>query len=333
MRRGSSGPVSRWRRHRLPPPGCTAAADTTTPSCVSRPNNHAALDAILRATQPAARRGYDAEALYHRRLAREAELATGPERDMLLRRARAAMRLESAAVRAAHAISCVSDDEAAWIRSVAGDRPVHVVGMVGRLPAVVPGYGGRRDIIFYGGFMAGPSGPNSDAVRFAVEEIMPRIWDALPDVRLRVIGADPTPEVLALAGPRVDVVGFVSDPAEHLMAARLHLAPIRFGAGVKLRLVESMAAGLPMVTTPNGAEGLGLGPERSRLVGETPSELATMAIDLLTNEPAWDAAQVAVRDVVRRRFGPAPFRNELRALLADLTLTQNATRPGGSWPS
>ena len=72
-----------------------------------------------------------------------------------------------------------------------------------------------------------------------------------------------------LQGPHVEVVGFVPDPAERLSAARVHVHPLRYGAGIKLKLIDTMAAGLPFVTTPIGAEGLGLGELEKVVVAET----------------------------------------------------------------
>ena len=107
---------------------------------------------------------------------------------------------------------------------------------------------------------------------------MPTIWSEEPDLGLEIVGANPTPLVRELQGPRVEVVGFVPDPIERLARARVHVHPLRFGAGIKLKLIDTMAAGLPFVTTPTGAEGLGLGELEDVLVAEDDADLARLAL-------------------------------------------------------
>src|SRR5262249_13582731 len=127
-----------------------------------------------------------------------------------------------------------------------------------------PGFATRRDLVFFGGFLAGEGSPNEDAVVYLVEEVMPRLWKHEPALKLHVVGADPTSAVRSLDGGLVHVVGHVDDPRPWLDRTLVHVAPMRFGSGLKLRLVETMAAGQPLVTSSVGAEGLGLGSSRRR---------------------------------------------------------------------
>ena len=114
---------------------------------------------------------------------------------------------------------------------------------------------GRKGVLFVAGF-AHP--PNVDAARWLVTEVMPRVRERAPDLDLWLVGANPTAEVQALAGERVHVTGYVTD--EQLQAfyraARIAVVPLRFGAGVKSKVVEALRYGLPLVTTAVGAQGL-----------------------------------------------------------------------------
>ena len=112
---------------------------------------------------------------------------------------------------------------------------------------------------------------------------MPKLWEQHPELVLDIVGANPTPRVRELQAPRVEVVGFVPDPFERLTRARVHVHPLRFGAGIKLKLIDTMAAGLPFVTTPIGAEGLGLGELEDALVAEDVEGLARLALQLYGN--------------------------------------------------
>jgi glycosyltransferase involved in cell wall biosynthesis len=174
-----------------------------------------------------------------------------------------------------------------------------------------PGFDERDGAVFFGGFLAGSGGPNEDAAVCLVGELMPSLWETLPTLELEIIGANPTAAVRELQGPRVDVVGFVPDPAEHLSRARVHVHPLRLGAGIKLKLIDSMAAGLPFVTTPVGAEGLGLGDLEDALVADDVQDLTRLALDLYRDPDLWTRVQTELLALVKERFGRDRFRSTL----------------------
>lgn len=137
-------------------------------------------------------------------------------------------------------------------------------------------------LLFVGGF-AHP--PNVDAAVWFCEEVMPLLRAQNPNVRLSIAGSRPTPEVLDLKRAGIDVLGFVSDERlrELYRETSVVVAPLRYGAGVKGKVIEAMARGRPMVTTAVGAQGIAGAPELLFL-GETPEELAAQV--LLAAEPA-----------------------------------------------
>lgn len=113
----------------------------------------------------------------------------------------------------------------------------------------------RQDILFVAGF-AHP--PNVDAACWLVREILPRVWARHPRVRVHLVGSSPAPEVRALANERVLVTGYVSDAEldAYYARCRVAIAPLRFGGGMKGKVLEAMRHGLPMVTTRVGVQGL-----------------------------------------------------------------------------
>ena len=136
----------------------------------------------------------------------------------------------------------------------------------------------RHDIVFVGGF---PHTPNVDAALWLVRDIMPLVWERHPQCRLWLVGYAPPPEVTALAGPRIEVTGHVPDLDPFYRLARMTVAPLRFGAGVKGKILSALAAGLPVVTTTIGAEGIGLIDGQSALLADQARELAQAIIRLL----------------------------------------------------
>ncbi|MGB2894557.1 MAG: glycosyltransferase, partial [Anaerolineales bacterium] len=99
--------------------------------------------------------------------------------------------------------------------------------------------------------------PNVDAVKYFVGEILPLIQKENPGVSFQIVGRDPTPEVLELEKyPGVSVTGFVEDIRPYLTSCNVYVVPIRCGAGTRLKILEALAMGKPVVSTTIGAEGL-----------------------------------------------------------------------------
>lgn len=174
--------------------------------------------------------------------------------------------------------------------------------------------GARQDIIFVAGF-AHP--PNVDAAVWLVQEIMPLVWAKAPDVRLSLVGSYPTDVVKGLANARVRVTGWVSEAAlqDYYRAARLAVVPLRFGAGIKSKVVEAMRAGLPLVTTPTGVQGLE-GYEAGVMVSETAQGFADAIGRLLTDDDVWRARSIAELDFVKARFTRQAMRRQLGEAIA-----------------
>jgi GT2 family glycosyltransferase len=266
---------------------------------VSRSSNIDRFDHFLRKTQPQAQRIYDIEALAFRRLEQIGDAAAERLRE-----------LDKQGIEGADLILCVSEEEAAYVRELAR-APVYVLSTYVSVAKQPHRFDERDGVLFFGGFLAGPTGPNEDAAVRLVEDVMPILWLELPDLRLEVVGANPTLRVRELRGPRVDVVGFVPDPLERLSQARVHVNPLRYGAGIKLKLIDTMAAGLPFVTTPTGAEGLSLGGLEELIVADDERELARLALKLYGDAERWDYVQCGLLKLAEERFSRERFRDTL----------------------
>jgi O-antigen biosynthesis protein len=279
---------------------------------VSRWQNIERFDPFLRLTQPQALRVFDTEAFTFRRLERRAELLSeGRARRETQAEAVKARETELRAVQEADIVFCVSDEEARLIEEVSPGKPAFCLTSVIEPLDALPEFDERENLVFYGGFLAGAGSPNEDALLFLVHDVLPLFWEAQPDVVLNVIGADVTEAVRALESPLVRIVGYVDDPVPWLSRARLHVNPMRFGAGVKLKFLDSLGTGLPFVTTAVGAEGIPLGDLRPLLVAEDPRGLADAMVRLYTDRSAWRRAQAQLLDLARRRFDRASFQRTL----------------------
>jgi len=143
--------------------------------------------------------------------------------------------------------------------------------------------------------------PNLDGVTHFVQDIWPRIAEARPDARLKIVGGRPPASLLALAGPRVELTGFVPDLRPHLAAAAAVVVPLRLGGGTRLKIVEAMAAGKAIVSTTLGSEGIEAVPGRDLLIEDQPAAFAD-AVNRLLADPdlAMAIGQSARRLVVQR---------------------------------
>jgi polysaccharide biosynthesis protein PslH len=143
--------------------------------------------------------------------------------------------------------------------------------------------------------------PNVDGMIHFVRDIWPHIVEAHPEVRFKIIGGRPPSSLLALAGPRVELTGFVPDLRPHLAAAAAVVVPLRLGGGTRLKIVEAMAMGKAIVSTTLGAEGIEAVPGRDLLVEDQPAAFANAVSRLLT-EPGLAAriGQSARRLAVER---------------------------------
>jgi GT2 family glycosyltransferase len=284
------------------PPGPLLAREITDTDLViaSRPNNVARVaDAMLEL--PPARRprvAYDAEALYHRRLDRQAALAAGAVADDLRAQGDAWRQAEARAASCADVIVCVSDDEAAFFRA-AGGAAVHVITPWLRQAMLTDAsLHGRADIGFVAGWLAGDGSPNADALEWFATEVLPAIVDAVPWVRVRVTGRLPG-SLRGLEGPHLRAEGFVDDLAGFYRHLRVAVAPLRFGAGVKLKTVEAVQYGVPVVATTVGAEGLTAWAPGMIAIHDRPEAFAEAVVARLLDTASWRAHRQAIEAGLR----------------------------------
>jgi glycosyltransferase involved in cell wall biosynthesis len=127
--------------------------------------------------------------------------------------------------------------------------------------------------------------PNVDSVLHFIHDIWPRIANTCPQARCKIIGGQAPPSLLALAGPRIELTGFVPDLRPHLAGAAAVVVPLRFGGGTRLKIVEAMAMGKAIVSTSLGAEGIDAVPGHDILIEDDPSSFADAVVRLLA-QPA-----------------------------------------------
>jgi GT2 family glycosyltransferase len=264
---------------------------------------------------------YDTVDLHFVRLQREMAV-TGQETQWQAMRA-----LELQMARAAAHTVVTTEDE----RRLLEDEGVHagVVPIIEPLAVAPASFAQRRDVLFLGNYT---HEPNVDAALWLAREIMPYVWEQLPDVRLVLAGADPNPQILKLASERVTVTGYVPDVSHLFDSARVFAAPLRFGAGMKGKIVQSLAHALPVVTTAIGAEGIGLANERNALIREDARPFADALVRLYTDRDLWNTLALSSRETAQH-FAPLSVRAAVKAALEQALLQEVEIRIDSGHPA
>ncbi len=195
----------------------------------------------------------------------------------------------------------------------APDAAVYVVGNVHDEATSPTPPNEREGILFVGGF---EHPPNVDGIMWFVNDIMPLVVEADPTAVVHIVGSKMPPEVAELAGSNVVVHGYVENLDDLYDVTRLCIAPLRFGAGVKGKLTQPMARGIPCVSTTMGAEGIPVADGESILLADEPADFAEAIAILLRDDALWQRLAEGGEDVVARTFSLDAIKERLRAAIA-----------------
>jgi glycosyltransferase involved in cell wall biosynthesis len=146
--------------------------------------------------------------------------------------------------------------------------------------------------------------PNIDGVRWFVREVLPLIRRVRPDCSLAIVGRTPSPPVAALAreDARIRVTGTVADIRPHLWKSAVSIVPLRIGGGTRLKIYESMAARVPVVSTSVGAEGLEIHPMEDIRIADSPADFAAACLELLSDASLRQRQAAAAWEMVAASF-------------------------------
>jgi len=248
-----------------------------------------------------------------------------PARQFLSREAALLERIEARAVRCADVIFSVSEQEQAHFARIRGSA-VHLApnGVDCAKYAQLPtGRTAAPPAILFIGTMSWPA--NVQAVRFLASVVLPEIQRRIPDATLTIVGRDPGPDVLRLARePDVAVAGNVPDILPFLRNARMLAVPLESGGGTRLKILEAFAAGLPVVSTAIGSEGLGVTDGRHVTIAEL-SRFAEAVATLLFDPAAADAQAERARVLARDRYDWGIIGQTVRAAI-ESALKENGGR-------
>ena len=172
--------------------------------------------------------------------------------------------------------------------------------------AEVPTYEERNDFVFIGNFL---HEPNWDCVKYLSETIWPLLHAKLPEAKMLIYGAYPSQKVLELHKPKHNfyVMGRADNAFEVVKNARVVLAPLRFGAGIKGKLLEAMQCGTPSVTSSIGAEAMAGDLDWNGFIKDNANEFVDVAVTLYKDKKIWERSQEKGFDIIENRFKKSHF--------------------------
>jgi GT2 family glycosyltransferase len=295
---------------------------------LSRPLVADGLINSLRQINPSLKIVFDMVDAYFIRLEREHRI-TRDER--LAEEARRYREIELRLVRASDLVWCASSADMKAVAHEAPEVRIEVISTIHPLHARGGNFAAREHLLFIGNLA---HRPNADAVRHFVRDIFPQVKAALPGVKLYVVGDNVPPEVAACASDDVLVLGYVPDVEPLFRKCRLTVVPLRYGAGIKGKLGESLSYGLPVVTTSTGAEGFGITDGVEALIADEPQEFAAAVVRAYREEDLWERLAERGYRHVEKHFTPEVVAEVVASSLRELGLKKIAVgghviEPGG----
>jgi sugar transferase (PEP-CTERM/EpsH1 system associated) len=160
--------------------------------------------------------------------------------------------------------------------------------------------------------------PNIDAVGYFANEILPKIWEELPEFEFEIVGRNPPDDVTRLAAKdrRIRVHGTVPDVRPYLERATVSVAPLRIARGVQNKVLEAMAMGVPVVATRDAFEGIRATPDRDLIVVDDPAEMASAVVRIARDSALRIDLSQSGRALVEKEYGWGGQMEYLEAILA-----------------
>lgn len=254
---------------------------------------------------------FDTVDLHSLRTDREAQLTQDPN---VRQKAAEKQQMEDELIEQADETWVVSPVEQQLLQKRWPHKSIQLVSNIVDVPGSGTPFSLRRDWLFIGGFQ---HTPNTDAVLFFLQRIYPIVSERLPDAKFYIIGEKPPPEIVALATERVIVAGLQRDARPFFDSVKLSVAPLRFGAGVKGKINQSMALGVPVVATSIAAEGMELKDHEDILLADEPEEFAQALVELYESENLWNRLSENGIRKTRALYSTDAARKKLELVFSD----------------
>ena len=254
---------------------------------------------------------YDTIDLHYLRLKRKWEMDSSCDKK-LERKWKRYLKNEKRFSHQSDIVITVTEDEAQIVKKWKSKNVDVVPNIHVPRSGIIPPFSEREGVLFIGSYL---HPPNVDAVKFLINEIMPITWKKFPDMHVTLLGSNPTSEVIDLSSERVTVTGYVEDVKGYFDLAKVFVSPLRYGAGMKGKIGQSMTLGLPVVSTKIGAEGMYIESGINALVADESMEISKSIEKLTEDEFLW--MKLSKEGVnLMEKFSPQVVSNRISHILS-----------------
>lgn len=254
---------------------------------------------------------FDTVDLHYIRLSRQARVENNPD---LANQANKWKIIELSLIEQSDAALVVSIFEKKELKKIIPKQRVEVISLIHELKTKpAQNFAKRKDLMFIGSYN---HLPNKDGLNWFVNTIWPIVRKKQPNLQLNIIGSN-IPDDLFKNDQKsgINVIGFIEDPSKYFESSRVFIAPLRFGAGIKGKILQSIEYGLPVVTTKVGAEGMFLKDNESAMIADEPNEIAAKIYDIYTHKQLWEKTSKSSQLVLVNHFSRKIAKRELAKLV------------------
>jgi GT2 family glycosyltransferase len=287
---------------------------------VSRPSMGSTFIHRIRRVNPKVRIVFDMVDTHFLRCQREYEISGEAA---ALSEAKRYRKLERKLAQLSDVVWCASPEDKEVMQHESPESRIEVVPTIHELRDAGKAFDEREGLLFIGNFA---HRPNEDAVLFFLREVYPLVRKSQPGIQLNIIGDNTSAAIKAFASEDVRIPGYVPDVEPYLRNARVFVAPLRFGAGIKGKVGEAMAHGLPVVTTSIGAEGFGLTHELDVMIADDPKLFADAIQQLYLQKELWKRVAENSRLRIERHFTPEVVAETIKTSIQKLTQSSGRTK-------
>jgi len=254
---------------------------------------------------------YDTIDLHYLRMQRAWELSREKNADMAVEW----IEMQSRELKMAHLADCtitVTPVEQKILKDQGVDQVAVVPNIHTAYQGQIPGFEERSGILFIGSYN---HPPNIDAVLWLCQEIMPLVWQTNPSINVTLLGNNPNAEIKAKECDRITVTGYIDDVSPYFLSHKLSVSPLRYGAGMKGKIGQSLEHSLPVVSTSIGTEGMNLTPAQHILVANNTEEFASQILRIFQDKFLWNQLSLNSKSAIAS-YSPDVIKEQLRQILS-----------------